>query len=111
LVFTDHWQKQSLEDQYKRLGQMLGVYWNIQDVASMMGSGTGKKTKQPTEAWFPLTLIMQPQMEKMVKNFFGTSAPPKWTRGEGEEVVQCEELDQEKFKQIAGMFTHLLPGK
>lgn len=114
LAFTDYWQREVEEARYKRFGKILGVYWTIDDAAALFSPDTVGYKQRPTEAWFPYSFIAQPETEKMVKSFFGSPRgidSPAWTRQRGEDIIEGIDMDREKFKQFAGMFTHLIPKK
>jgi hypothetical protein len=111
LAFIDHWQNETAEDQYKRLGKILGVYWTIEDAAALFKEGP-RSRKRPRELWQPLTFIMQPELDKAIRNYFGSPRgihTPGWVPRRDEEVVDGYDMGVEEFKQFAGMFTHLIP--
>ena len=63
--------QQSIEErQFKRLGEMLGVYWTREAVDAMMSPSTDASTPRQ-DLLIPLLLGMAPQLDEYLRKSFG----------------------------------------
>jgi len=105
LLFFDHWQHKVFEEELRRFGTMLGVYWD-RDNAEMLfddGSNDRESASVPEKAMFPLAFILKPEFRDVIKNMFGRRFgrdAPTWAKEQKEEVVDMWKLSKEDFKAI-----------
>lgn len=110
-MFADHWQQKVRDDDYNRLGELLGVRWTRDMVESLFIEnklGDAKKSKRPNEVTFPLAAIIEPTLQDHVKKIFGRKyglASPEWAREEQEEnFVDMFSVPKEEFRKFMGGF-------
>jgi len=96
----------------RRLGESLGVYWDRDSAESLFETNLppGERPRAPDRAFFPLALILKPELRETIMNMFGRQFgqdAPDWAKDRKEEVVNLFDLPKEDFKE---MYSSLLGG-
>lgn len=95
LLFYEHWLRKVEEERFDRLGKMLGVIWDRDDVEE---SREQRSHKVPNRIALPLTLAIEPGLQEQIKKMFGRKLgirPPEWAKTT--ELVDLFETPREDF--------------
>jgi hypothetical protein len=101
------------QKKFKSLGEILGTHWDRETVEAMFASPKKGKTKPVDEIVIPLLLGSNPKIQDYLRKRFGRLKgikPPSWYENVNRsEVVEGYDMDRDKFINLAGMFTPLIP--
>jgi hypothetical protein len=111
-MFFDHWQHEVMENDFRRLGEALGIYWDRDNVEALFDTPTppGERPSIPERVTFPLAFIIKPEFRDTVMNMFGRrfgKEAPGWAKENKEEVVELFDLPKDEFKKA---YSSLLGG-
>ena len=105
MLFADYWQTKEVEDQFERLGQMLGLIWKRDDMESAKEKRTKIKRRAPDEIFIPLTMAIEPTIGEQVKKLFGSKVginAPAWAKSE--DIVDLYDTDKDTFLNFVKSF-------
>lgn len=112
MLFAASAQHSIEERQFKRLGEMLGVYWTREAVDAMMAPSTESSTPRQ-DLLIPLLLGMAPQLDEYLRKSFSAArgiTPPSWYKGvDKSQIIEGYTMPREDFIKLASMFTGLIP--
>jgi hypothetical protein len=94
------------DDQFSRLGTMLGTNWTRNQTQAMFAAPKGPAGPGRDSVIIPLALTMQPELQTMLRELFGantSSYRPQWANDKASgEVIEAADLSREQFLQLAG---------
>lgn len=91
------------DDQFSRLGTMLGTNWTRNQTQAMLAAPKGAVGPKRDSVIIPLALTMQPELQTQLRELFGAndqSSRPAWA--DQGEVIEASDLPVDKFLQLAG---------
>ena len=88
LIFLDHWLTKNLEEDFNRLGHMLGVFWTQEDLEALFESNEDKlrsrrQNQLSSSVFYPLSFIISPQFPDILKKSRGRKygiLAPQWAK-------------------------------
>jgi hypothetical protein len=92
------------------LGEILGVYWDQDTAEALFATRNlppGERPRAPDKCMFPLSFILKPEFQDIVKGVFGSKYgidSPGWARKEPEATVEMWDAPKEEFKKFYGSF-------
>jgi hypothetical protein len=107
-LWADYCGDQVEEEEWKRLGTILGTHWTRESVAALFGQGRGRK--QLEKISLPLAFVIQPGAQDMLKGMFGRPShldAPDGTHPE--DIVEGWDMSREQFQQVAGGSAWTIP--
>lgn len=93
----------SEDDQFSRLGTMLGTNWTRDQTQAMFAAPKGPAGPGRDSVIIPLALTMQPELQTQLRELFGAndrSSRPAWA--DQGEVIEASELPLDQFMKLAG---------
>ena len=108
LAFIDHWQQRVKDDDFNRLGDMLGVRWTRNMVEQLFAENRAKQASSAPleEVHYPLAAILEPGLQEQLKKMFGHRfgyAAPDWARDQ-ESYEDMFTMKREEFQKFVGAF-------
>ena len=102
LLWCDHAFAQEQNDQFDRLGTMLGTRWTRDQVAATLHGQKDKRGAASDTVMIPLAFIVQPEFAEALKSIFGagSSHKPGWV-GSMNEIIEAADLPREQFLAMA----------
>lgn len=111
LVFIDHWLQKNLEDDFNRLGHLLGVYWTEDDLEGLFQNEEdtleSKRNKASKNLFYPLSFLIAPHFPDALKKNFGRKygiSAPHWAKQAASEghMSDMYEWDPKDFLKFVG---------
>jgi len=106
-MFADYWQRQTVDEDFIRLGRMLGVHWTKEDAAQLQDTGK-HSNKAPESVNIPLLLGMQPHIHDAIKKIFmgmrTQENAPKWLESAEEIEDLYGSTNKEDFLKVVNNF-------
>lgn len=111
--FAAHAQHDVEQQRLRALGSMLGIFWTREAAERLLAPPQPGEMQRPlTELMLPLAVLMNPQVQEILKKTFGSRYgidAPEWYRADPGNVVEGYRQSREDFIRVASLFTGLIP--
>lgn len=108
LQFASYWYQTVRDEDFDRLGEMLGTRWTRSMVDQLFVENRQEEKRRLDELHIPLALLLEPEFQGQLKKIFGRTygvGAPKWAK-DPDQFEDMFSADREAFKE---MFSHLRP--
>lgn len=110
LIFSATALREVEQEQFDKLGELLGTTWTREQVEAMIRPPDGRPGKPRSRLIIPHLIGSNPKLLEFVRKSFGSSRgidPPDWYSG-SENVVEGWDMDRQDFIRLASIFTPMI---